>query len=148
MPPWLCNPHGSSTLWLFTDHCGPRNTIPIYTCIASYSDCCISVWYINSSTVRITSPSFGQVSTRQLAVSSLTKGLSSKLNSKVGSTSITLTLSWVWWGRCEKKLSPEGGRKGGWRKKVSAVRPPGTGLEPVTCRVLGEGPVLHARGAV
>ena len=59
---------------------------------------------------------------------------------------LTLTLSWVWWGRCEK-LSPEGGRKGG-EKKGRAVRPPGQGLEPWTCRVLGEGPGLHARGAV
>ena len=47
-----------------------------------------------------------------------------------------------------KKLSPEGGRKGGWRKKARAARPPGRGLEPGTCRVLGEGTGLHARGAV
>ena len=46
------------------------------------------------------------------------------------------------------KLSPEGGRKGGWRKKARAARPPDPGLEPGTCRVLGEGPPLHARGAV
>ena len=45
-------------------------------------------------------------------------------------------------GKVRKKLSPEGGRKGGWRKKA------GPGLEPGTCRVLGEGPGLHARGAV
>ena len=61
---------------------------------------------------------------------------------------ITLTLLRGWWGRCEKKLSPEGGRKGGWRKKARAARPPDPGLEPGTCRVLGEGPQLHARGAV
>ena len=48
-------------------------------------------------------------------------------------------------GKVPKKLSPEGGRKGGWRKKARAAR---TGLEPGTCRVLGEGPQLHARGTV
>ena len=42
-------------------------------------------------------------------------------------------------GKVQKKLSPKGGRKGGWRNP---------GLEPGTCRVLGEGPQLHARGAV
>ena len=51
-------------------------------------------------------------------------------------------------GKVRKKLSPEEGRKGGWRKKAHAARPPGPGLEPRTCRVLGEGPQLHARGAV
>ena len=48
-------------------------------------------------------------------------------------------------GKVRKKLSPEGGRKGGWRKKA---RPPDPGLEPGTYRMLGEGPPLHARGAV
>ena len=51
-------------------------------------------------------------------------------------------------GKVRKKLSPEGGRKGGWRKKARAARPPDPGLEPGTCRVLGEGPPLHAMGAV
>ena len=51
-------------------------------------------------------------------------------------------------GKVRKKLSPEGGRKGGGRKKAHAARPPDPGLEPGTCRVLGEGPQLHARGAV
>ena len=51
-------------------------------------------------------------------------------------------------GKVRKKLSPEGGRKGGWRKKARAARPPDQGLEPGTCRVVGEGPQLHARGAV
>ena len=51
-------------------------------------------------------------------------------------------------GKVRKKLSPEGGRKGGWRKKACAARPPDPGLEPGTCRVLGEGPQLHARRAV
>ena len=49
-------------------------------------------------------------------------------------------------GKVRIKLSPEGGRKGGWRKKARAARPPDPGLEPGTCRVLGEGPGLHARG--
>ena len=61
---------------------------------------------------------------------------------------LTLTILRGWWGRCEKKLSPEGGRKGRWRKTARATRPPDPGLEPGTCRVLGEGPQLHARGAV
>ena len=51
-------------------------------------------------------------------------------------------------GKVRKKLSPKGGRKGGWRKKARAARPPDRGLEPGTCRVQGEGPQLHARGAV
>ena len=46
-------------------------------------------------------------------------------------------------GKVQKKLSPEGGRKGGWRKKARAARPPDPGLEPGTCRVLGEGPPLQ-----
>ena len=50
-------------------------------------------------------------------------------------------------GKVRKKLSPEGGRKGV-EKKARAARPPDPGLEPGTCRVLGEGPQLHARGAV
>ena len=41
-------------------------------------------------------------------------------------------------GKVRKKLSPEGGRKGGWRKKARAAHPRGPGLEP------GEGPQLHA----
>ena len=57
-----------------------------------------------------------------------------------------LTVGWV--GKVRKKLSPEGGRKGGWRKKARAARPPGPGLEPGTCRVVGEGPQLHATGVV
>ena len=51
-------------------------------------------------------------------------------------------------GKVRKKLSPEGGRKGGWRKKARAACPLGPGLEPGTCRVLGEGPQLHATGVV
>ena len=51
-------------------------------------------------------------------------------------------------GKVRKKLSPEGRRKGGWRKRARAARLPDPGLEPGTCRVLGEGPQLHARGAV
>ena len=51
-------------------------------------------------------------------------------------------------GKVRKKLSPEGGRNGGWRKKARAARRPDPRLEPGICRVLGEGPPLHARGAV
>ena len=52
-------------------------------------------------------------------------------------------------GKVQKKLSP-GGRKeeGRVEKKACAARPPDPGLEPGTCRVLGEGLQLHARGAV
>ena len=39
-------------------------------------------------------------------------------------------------------------KEGRMEKKAHAARPPGPGLKPVTCRVLGEGPQLHARGAV
>ena len=50
-------------------------------------------------------------------------------------------------GKVQKNYLPkEEGRKGGWRKKVRAARPPGPGLEPGTCGVLGEGPQLHATG--
>ena len=52
-------------------------------------------------------------------------------------------------GKVRKKLSHEGGiKEGRVEKKARAVRPPGRGLEPGTCRVLGEGPQLHAMGAV
>ena len=51
-------------------------------------------------------------------------------------------------GKVWKKLAPEGGRKGGWRKKACTALSPGPGLEPGTWRVLGEGPQLHPRGAV
>ena len=51
-------------------------------------------------------------------------------------------------GKVWQKLSPEGGRKGRWRKKARAARQQDLGLEPGTCHVLGEGPQLHARGAV
>ena len=44
-------------------------------------------------------------------------------------------------------LPKEEVREGG-EKKARAALPPGPGLEPGTCRVLGEGPQLHARGAV
>ena len=44
----------------------------------------------------------------------------------------------------------KGGRKkeGRVEKKARAARPPGPGVEPGTCRVLGEGPQLHAMGVV
>ena len=40
------------------------------------------------------------------------------------------------------------GREGGEKKKPRTARPRGRGLEPGTCRVLGEGPQLHAMGVV
>ena len=50
-------------------------------------------------------------------------------------------------GKVQKNyLLKEEGREGG--EKARAARPPDLGLEPGTCRVLGEGPQLHARGAV
>ena len=50
-------------------------------------------------------------------------------------------------GKVRKKLS--GRRKEGRvEKKAHAARPPDPGLEPGTCRVLGEGPPLHATGAI
>ena len=39
-------------------------------------------------------------------------------------------------------------KEGRVEKKARAARPPDPGLELGTCRVLGEGPPLHARGAV
>ena len=53
-------------------------------------------------------------------------------------------------GKVQKiKLFPQGGRKGGWRKKAcGARRPAGSGARTRTYRVLGEGPQLHAMGVV
>ena len=45
-------------------------------------------------------------------------------------------------------LQKEEGREGGEKKKAHIVRPRGPGLKPGICRVLGEGPQLHTRGAV
>ena len=43
-------------------------------------------------------------------------------------------------------LPKEEGREGGEKKRSQRPPPPGPGLEPGTCRVLGEGPQLHATG--
>ena len=59
---------------------------------------------------------------------------------------ITPTLSWG--GEGAKKLSPEEGWKGMWRKKAHVAHLWGPGLEPGTYHVLGEGPQLHAMGVV
>ena len=56
---------------------------------------------------------------------------------------ITLTLLQGWWGRCRKNYLPK--EEGRVEEKKHA---PGPGFEPGTCHVLGEGPQLHARGAV
>ena len=65
---------------------------------------------------------------------------------------LTLTLSWAWSGRCEKNYLPkEEGREGGEKKRAQRARRArgsNPGLEPGTCRVLGEGPQLHATGVV
>ena len=52
-------------------------------------------------------------------------------------------------GRVRKKnyLPKEEGREGGEKKACTACLW-GPGVEPGTCRVLGEGPLLHVRGAV
>ena len=56
---------------------------------------------------------------------------------------ITLTLLRGSWGRCEKNyLRKEEGREGG--EKSAHSSNPG----PVACYIVGEGPQLHARGAV
>ena len=49
-------------------------------------------------------------------------------------------------GKVRKNSPPEEGREGG--EKMRAARPQGPGLEPGTCRVLGEGPQLQAMGVV
>ena len=50
-------------------------------------------------------------------------------------------------GKVRKNYLPkEEGREGGEKSTRSAPARPG--VEPGTCRVLGEGPQLHARGAV
>ena len=52
-------------------------------------------------------------------------------------------------GKVQKNyLLKEEGREGGEKKCVQRARPQGPDLEPGTCCVLGEGPQLHARGAV
>ena len=51
-------------------------------------------------------------------------------------------------GKARKKnyLRKEEGREGGEKKR--AARPPDPGLEPGTCRVLGEGPPLRQGGCL
>ena len=48
---------------------------------------------------------------------------------------ITLTLSWVWWGRCEKNYLPkEEGREGGEKKRAQrARRARGSNPGPAAC---------------
>ena len=58
-----------------------------------------------------------------------------------------LTVGWV--GKVQKKHLPkEEGREGGEKKHAQRARPPGPWLEPGTCRMVGEGPQLHAMGVV
>ena len=51
-------------------------------------------------------------------------------------------------GKVRKKTISGRRKEGRVEKKARAARPPDPGLEPGTCRVLGEGHQLHARGAV
>ena len=51
-------------------------------------------------------------------------------------------------GKAQKNYLPKEEGREGEEKKTRAARPPDPWLEPGTCRVLGEGPQLHARGAV
>ena len=55
-------------------------------------------------------------------------------------------------GKVQKNYLPkEEGREGGEKKlaqRARRARGSNPGLEPGTCRVLGEGPQLHATGAV
>ena len=48
---------------------------------------------------------------------------------------LTLTLSWVWWGRCEKNYLPkEEGREGGEKKRAQrARRARGSNPGPAAC---------------
>ena len=51
-------------------------------------------------------------------------------------------------GKVLKKTISRRRKEGRVEKKARAARPPGPGLKPGTCRVLDEGPQLHAMGAV
>ena len=51
-------------------------------------------------------------------------------------------------GKVQKKTISSRRKEGRGRKKARAARPLDPGLEPGTCGVVGEGPQLHARGAV
>ena len=48
---------------------------------------------------------------------------------------LTLTLSWVWWGRCEKNYLPkEEGREGGEKKRAQRARQAqGSNPGPAAC---------------
>ena len=78
MPPWLCNStQPQHTLQIFADHYGPRHSMKIqliwdcnhkgsYTLVSPYLNIAAGISY----------SSFIPVSTRQLAASSLSKGIS------------------------------------------------------------------------
>ena len=80
--PWLCNStRPQHTLQMFADHCSPRQTIPweplIWDCCNHKGGCTL---FKQQSTIAAgISLCFVRVSSRQLAVSSLSKGISSKL---------------------------------------------------------------------
>ena len=51
-------------------------------------------------------------------------------------------------GLVRKKTISRRRKEGMVEKKARAARLPDPGLEPGTCRVLGKGPQLHARGGL
>ena len=51
-------------------------------------------------------------------------------------------------GKVQKKHISGRRKEGRVEKKSARSAPAAPGVEPGTCRVLGEGPLLHARGAV
>ena len=83
--PLFCNSmRPQYTLQMFTDHFGPRQTIPCYEkplirdCCNRKGSCTQFLSYLTIA-AGISSSSFVWVSTKQLAVSSLSKGISSTL---------------------------------------------------------------------
>ena len=50
--------------------------------------------------------------------------------------------------KVQKKISPQGWRKEGWRKKAYAACPRVPGLKLKTYCILGEGPLLHTKAVI
>ena len=78
--PWLCNSRQPQhTLRMFTDHFGqdkPYHEKPLIRDCCNHKGSCIPYRQCYTIAARISSSSFVRVSTRQLAVSSLSKGIS------------------------------------------------------------------------
>ena len=68
-------------------------------------------------------------------LASFSVGCSGRRILSPGQINITLTLSWVWWGRCEKNYLPkEEGREGGEKKRAQrARRARGSNPGPAAC---------------